>query len=121
MSKYSDNATVGGQVLAHRVRMMRQIWNIVWLVGRCNFVLMFFGYMLFRWKLNDIWNYLCLLKGCWRAGMSSNFLPHSLFSNSYFGSEVVIANGFPITPSLQIQLSWPSKISLKPPCFLVLS
>ena len=83
MSKYSDNATIGGQVLAHRVRMMRQIGGTIYFIGKCSFLMSFFGYLFFRWKINDIWNYLCIVKAIFRTNMS-NFLPYSLFSNSFF-------------------------------------
>ena len=80
MSKYSDHATMGGQVLAHRVRMMKQNWNIIWIIGRICFLLSFILKMMFRWKFQDIWNYLCVLKAVWRDGMTT--LPSSLFSSS---------------------------------------
>lgn len=82
MSKYSDHTTVGGQVLAHRVRMMRQNWSVIWIVGRVSFLLSFVFYHMFKWKINDIWNYLCIVKAVYRNGMST--LPSSMFSSSYF-------------------------------------
>ncbi|MDR1235370.1 MAG: type IV secretion system DNA-binding domain-containing protein [Holosporaceae bacterium] len=82
MSKYSDHTTVGGQVLAHRVRMMKQNWNIVRIIGRAGFLLSFVCYLLFKWQINDIWNYLCIAKAVYRNGMTT--LPSSLFSSSYF-------------------------------------
>ena len=82
MSKYSDHTTVGGQVLAHRIRMMSQNWNIIWIVGRVGFLLSFVFYLMIRWKMNDIWNYLCIAKAVYRNNITS--LPSSLFSSSYF-------------------------------------
>lgn len=80
MSKYSDHATMGGQVLAHRIRMMKQNWNIIWIIGRVCFLLSFIFSSMIRWRIQDIWNYLCILKAVIRDGMVS--LPSSLFSNS---------------------------------------
>jgi type IV conjugative transfer system coupling protein TraD len=37
---------------------------------------------MFKWKINDIWNYLCIAKAVYRDGMTS--LPSSMFSSSYF-------------------------------------
>jgi type IV conjugative transfer system coupling protein TraD len=82
MSRYSDHSTVGGQVLAHRVRMMRQNWSIVWIIGRASFLLSFVFCMMRKWSINDIWNYLVCLKAVYRSGMVS--LPSSLFSHSTF-------------------------------------
>lgn len=82
MSKYSDHTTVGGQVLAHRIRMMRQNWNVIWIVGKVSFLLSFVFHIIIRWKINDIWNYLCIAKAVYRNNMT--FLPSSLFSSSYF-------------------------------------
>ncbi len=80
MSKYSDHATMGGQVIAHRIRMMKQNWNIIWIIGRVCFLLSFIFSSMMRWKMQDIWNYLCILKAVYRNNMSS--LPSSLFSSS---------------------------------------
>lgn len=81
MSKYSDHTTVGGQVLAHRIRMMTQNWSIIWIVGRISFLGSFLFYTTFKYRANDIWNYLCMVKAVYRDGMST--LPSSLFNNSY--------------------------------------
>lgn len=81
MSKYSDHTTVGGQVLAHRIRMMKQNWHVIWIIGRVSFLLSFFFYVMFNYKINNIWNYLCIVKGSYRASMT--ILPNSLFSSSY--------------------------------------
>ena len=80
MSKYSDHATMGGQVLAHRIRMMKQNWNIIWIIGRVCFLLSFIFSSMIRWKIQDIWNYLCVLKAVYRNNMTT--LPSSLFSSS---------------------------------------
>jgi len=82
MSKYSDHTTIGGQVLAHRVRMMRQNWNVIWIVGRVSCLLSFIFYLMAKWKINDIWNYLVCLKAFYRNDMTT--LPSSLFSSSHF-------------------------------------
>lgn len=82
MSKYSDHTTVGGQVIAHRLRMMKQNWNVIWLVGRISFLISFLFYSLSKYQICDLWNYLCIVKANWRAGMTS--IPSSLFSSSYF-------------------------------------
>ena len=80
MNKYSDHATMGGQVLAHRIRMMKQNWNIIWIIGRVCFLLSFIFSSMIRWKIQDIWNYLCVLKAVYRNNMTT--LPSSLFSSS---------------------------------------
>ena len=82
MSKYSDHTTVGGQVIAHRLRMMKQNWNVIWLVGRISFLLSLVFYSLSKYQICDLWNYLCMVKATWRAGVTS--IPSSLFSSSYF-------------------------------------
>lgn len=82
MSKYSDHTTVGGQVLAHRIRMMQQNWSIIWIIGRISFVFTFIFSLIIRWKINDVWNYLCILKAFYRNNISS--LPVNIFSDSYF-------------------------------------
>ena len=93
--------TVGGQVVAHRVRMMRQNWAVIWLIGRVSFLLSFIFYMLYKYSIQGIWNYLCLVKACYRDGMTS--LPSSLFSSSYLWfdngqwkefSDYALATGF---------------------------
>lgn len=81
MSKYSDHTTVGGQVIAHRLRMMKQNWNVIWLVGRISFLLSFLFYSLSKYQICDLWNYLCMVKATWRVEITS--LPASLFSSSY--------------------------------------
>jgi hypothetical protein len=81
MSKYSDHTTVGGQVLAHRIRMMRQNWNVIWIVGRVSFLLSFVFYIMFKYKIHDVWNYLCMVKAVYRNGMTS--LPSRMFSHSH--------------------------------------
>lgn len=82
MSRYSDHTTVGGQVLAHRVRMMRQNWYVIWLVGRMGFLLGFVFYLITKWNIHEILNYLVCLKAVYRNGMTT--LPSALFSSSYF-------------------------------------
>ncbi len=67
MSKYSDHTTVGGQVLAHRVRMMKQNCRIIFLMGYFGGLAFFFGSTLYCWNLNEIWNYLCCVKADYRA------------------------------------------------------
>lgn len=81
MSKYSDHTTVGGQVLAHRFRMMLQNWHIIWLIGRVSFFLSFIFYILMRWNINEVWNNLCVVKAVYRNGMTS--LPTTLFRDSF--------------------------------------
>ena len=80
MSKYSDYTTVGGQVLAHRVRMMGRSWHILFVVGKISFFLAFFINLLINWRMRDIWNYLCILKAVYRNEMST---VSNLFSRSY--------------------------------------
>lgn len=80
MSKYSDYTTVGGQVLAHRVRMMGRSWYILFVVGKVSFFLAFFINLLINWRVRDIWNYLCILKAVYRNEMST---VSNLFSRSY--------------------------------------
>lgn len=82
MSKYSDHTTTGGQVIAHRFRMMAQNWNIIWIVGRISFLFSFFFYLMINWTICDVWNYLCIAKAVYRNGMIT--LPSALFSSSYF-------------------------------------
>lgn len=82
MSKYSDHTTTGGQVIAHRFRMMAQNWNIIWIVGRVGFLFSFFFYLMTNWTVCDVWNYLCIAKAVYRNGMVT--LPSTLFSSSYF-------------------------------------
>lgn len=48
MISYSDHTTMGGQVIAHRLRMMAQNWNIIWIVGRISFLLSFLFFLMFR-------------------------------------------------------------------------
>ena len=82
MSKYSDHTTTGGQVIAHRFRMMAQNWNIIGIVGRISFLFSFFFYLMLKWTICDIWNYLCIVKAVYRDKMIT--LPSTLFSHSYF-------------------------------------
>jgi type IV conjugative transfer system coupling protein TraD len=81
MSRYSDHTTVGGQVLAHRFRMMKQNWRVILTIGKFSWLLFFLGYLLHSRSGSQIWNYFCCLKASWRAGMSS--LPHNLFGTSF--------------------------------------
>lgn len=82
MSKYSDHTTMGGQVISHRFRMMAQNWNIVWIIGRVSFLFSFFFYIMIKWTIYDVWNYLCIVKAVCRDKMT--VLPQALFSHSYF-------------------------------------
>ena len=66
MAKYSDHSTIGGQVLAHRIRMIKQNANIIFIAGKIGFVLCFFVYFFINYSLYDLWNYFCILK----AGLS---------------------------------------------------
>lgn len=38
MAKYSDHSTIGGQVLAHRIRMIKQNANIIFNAGKIGFL-----------------------------------------------------------------------------------
>ena len=76
MAKYSDHSTIGGQVLAHRIRMIKQNANIIFIAGKIGFVLCFFVYFFINYSLYDLWNYFCLLK----AGLSKNW---SFFDGVY--------------------------------------
>jgi hypothetical protein len=81
MSKYSDHSTVGGQVLAHRFRMMTQNWRIIGTIGKFSWLISFVGYLLGRWNAHQIWNYLCCVKAIYRETMTT--LPVSLFNSSW--------------------------------------
>jgi hypothetical protein len=81
MSKYSDHTTVGGQVLAHRFRMMAQNWRIVCLVGYGSGLIFFFSYLLGHWKLHQIWDFLCCVKAKCRVNMMS--MPEHMFNTSF--------------------------------------
>lgn len=85
MSKYSDHTTVGGQVLAHRVRMMKQNGRIIFLVGYFGGLAFFFGSMLYCWNLNEIWNYLCCVKASYRATLP--WLSPRFLNTSYILSD----------------------------------
>jgi hypothetical protein len=85
MSRYSDHTTVGGQVIAHRFRMMKQNWRIIFMVGYFGGLAFFFGSMLYCWNLNEIWNYLCYLKASYRVGFP--WLPSTFLSTSYILSD----------------------------------
>lgn len=80
MSKYSDPTTVGGQVIAHRFRMMRQNASMIGKIGKWSFALTFVLSLFYRWRLNEIWNYLCCLKAIVRSNMTT--LPRNLWSHS---------------------------------------
>ncbi|GHT94414.1 hypothetical protein FACS1894122_11010 [Alphaproteobacteria bacterium] len=78
---WTDHTTVGGQVLAHRFRMMQQNWRIIGLVGYSSFIIFFLFYLLTHWKAYQIWNYLCCLKAKYRVGMMT--LPEHMFNTSF--------------------------------------
>ena len=44
MAKYSDHSTIGGQVLAHRIRMIKQNANIIFIAGKIGFAICFLAY-----------------------------------------------------------------------------
>lgn len=44
MAKYSDHSTIGGQVLSHRIRMIKQNANIIFIAGKIAFVIGFLTY-----------------------------------------------------------------------------
>ncbi len=44
MAKYSDHSTIGGQVLAHRIRMIKQNANIIFIAGKIGFAVCFLAY-----------------------------------------------------------------------------
>jgi type IV secretory pathway TraG/TraD family ATPase VirD4 len=122
VSRYSDHSTVGGQVMAHRMRMMMQNWNVIWLVGRLSFLGTFFSYLINKWNLAGIWNYLVCLKAVYRNNMMT--LPSDLFSHSYFSfgngrwkevSDYVIATGEPclfLKASFEDSLIFALKLSI---------
>jgi type IV secretory pathway TraG/TraD family ATPase VirD4 len=121
VSRYSDHSTIGGQVLAHRVRMMMQNWNVIWLVGRLSFLGSFLFYLINKWNSSSIWNYFVCLKATYRSNMTT--LPSTLFSHSYFKfgsgkwkevSDYVIATGEPclfFKASFEDSLSFALKLS----------
>lgn len=80
MAKYSDHSTIGGQVLAHRIRMIKQNANIIFIAGKIGFALCFFAYFFMNYSLYDLWNYFCILK----ADLSRNW---SFFDGSYIADE----------------------------------
>lgn len=81
MSRYSDHTTMGGQVIAHRLRMMAQNWNIIWIVGRVSFLFSFFFHLMIKWTICDVWNYICISKAVYRNGIVT--IPSTLFSRSF--------------------------------------
>ena len=80
MAKYSDHSTIGGQVLAHRIRMMKQNANIIFIAGKIGFLLCFVIYFFLNYSIYDLWNYFCILK----ADLSRNW---SFFDGSYITDE----------------------------------
>jgi hypothetical protein len=78
---WTDHTTVGGQVIAHRFRMMQQNWKIIGRVGYCSGIVFFLFYLLTHWKPYQIWNYLCCLKSQYRVGMMT--LPEHMFNTSF--------------------------------------
>jgi type IV conjugative transfer system coupling protein TraD len=81
MSKYSDHSTVGGQVLAHRFRMMTQNWKIIITIGKFSGLISFIWYLLHKWNFYQIWNYLCCLKAIFRENTTT--LPTTMFNSSW--------------------------------------
>lgn len=81
MSKYSDHSTVGGQVLAHRFRMMTQNWRVIAAIGKFSWLISFVWYLLSKWNGYQIWNYFCCVKALHRETMTT--LPVSLFNSSW--------------------------------------
>jgi type IV conjugative transfer system coupling protein TraD len=75
MSKYSDHSTVGGQVLAHRFRMMTQNWRIIAMIGKFSWLISFVWYLLGRWSFYQIWNYFCCVK--------ATYFQRTLFNSSW--------------------------------------
>ena len=82
MAKYSDHSTIGGQVLAHRIRMIRQNANIIFTAGKIGFLVGYVGYLCYRIHLWEFWDFLCMLK----ADLTKNWV---FFNGSY----VMDANG----------------------------
>jgi hypothetical protein len=105
MSKYSDHSTIGGQVLAHRFRMMAQNWRITGTIGKFVWLFSFFGYLFWNRRPNHVWNYLCCLKAAWRESMTT--LPSTLFSSSWmvdrFGRWKEFSDNFIVTCPTLVQ------------------
>ena len=80
MAKYSNHSTIGGQVLAHRIRMIKQNANIIWIAGRIGFVVGYLSYLFIKYQPNQIWNFLCIIK----AGLMKNA---PIFNGSYILSD----------------------------------
>ena len=76
MAKYSDHSTIGGQVLAHRIRMIKQNAAIIFTAGKIGFVIGYIGYLCYRIHLWEFWNFLCMLK----ADLTKNWF---VFNGSY--------------------------------------
>jgi type IV conjugative transfer system coupling protein TraD len=106
MSKYSDHSTVGGQVLAHRFRMMTQNWRIVGTIGKFSWLISFVWYMFHKWNFHQIWNYFCYVKAVYRENMTT--LPTSLFNSSWLlnnhGQWREVLDNFIINSSTLMQL-----------------
>lgn len=62
MLKYSDHSTIGGQVLAHRLRMIMQNFSIIIKSGKIALITSYLLYPPIKFKLCELWNYFCILK-----------------------------------------------------------
>jgi type IV secretory pathway TraG/TraD family ATPase VirD4 len=72
---------VGGQVLAHRFRMMAQNWRIIGVIGKFSWLISFVCYVFHKWNFHQIWNYFCCVKAIYRENMTT--LPTTLFNSSW--------------------------------------
>lgn len=76
MAKYSDHSTIGGQVLAHRIRMLKQNANIILIAGKIGFFVCYLSYTFIKYNIYEVWNFLCIIK----AELTMNW---DVFNGSY--------------------------------------
>lgn len=62
MAKYSDHSTIGGQVLAHRIRMIKQNANIIFNAGKIGFLVGYIATLFVKFNGYELWNFLCIVK-----------------------------------------------------------
>lgn len=80
MAEYSDNLTVGGQVIAHRYRMVSQNLALFIYISLALGFLFFITFSLLHWNIAELWNYVCYLKASWRTKTS---ITSGLFDSSF--------------------------------------
>lgn len=51
MAKYSDHSTIGGLVLSHRIRMIKQNANIIFIAGKIAFIIGFLTYFFIYYSI----------------------------------------------------------------------